>query len=69
MSAFYMFRFFLNFFIQFLEVTLHSQLLQNIGYIPCVVQYIPVAYLTPSGLYLLLPYPYIVPRPLPTVNH
>ena len=27
-------------FIQFLKVTFHLQLLKNIGYIPCVVQYI-----------------------------
>ena len=29
-----------NFFIQFLKVTFHLQLLQNIGYIPHMVQYI-----------------------------
>ena len=41
------------------------QLLQNIGYIPCVVQYILVAYLTPNSLYLPLTHPYIVvPPPL-----
>lgn len=41
--------------IQFLKVTLHLQLLQNIGYIAHVVQYI----LTPNILYLPLPHPYI----------
>ena len=40
--------------IQFLKVTLHLQLLQNIGYIPHVVQYMLVAYLTPDSLYLPL---------------
>ena len=54
---------FKNIFIQFLKVTFHLQLSQNIGYIPHVVQYILVAYLTPNGLYLLLPYPYIAPPP------
>ena len=40
-----MFQFFI--FIQFLKVTLHLELLQNIGYIPSVVQYIlePILYL------------------------
>ena len=41
--------------IQFLKVTLQLQLLQNIGYIAHVVQYI----LTPNILYLPLPHPYI----------
>ena len=31
-----------------LKVTLHLQLLQNISYISCVVQYSCVAYLTPK---------------------
>ena len=31
----------------------------NIGYNPCVVQYILVACLTPKRLYLPLPHPYI----------
>ena len=44
-----------------LKVTLQLQLLQNTGYIPCVVQYILVAYLTPNSLYLPLPHPDIVP--------
>ena len=46
-----------KFFIQFIKFTLHLQFLQNIGSIPCVVQYILVAYLTPSSLYLPLPTP------------
>ena len=33
--------------IQFLKVTFHLQLLQNIGSIPCVVQYIPEPILHP----------------------
>ena len=43
-------------FIQFLEVTLHLQLLQNIGYISCVLQYIsepvlhPVVFKSHPGL-------------------
>ena len=44
------------FFIQFLKVTVHLQLLQNTGYIPCVVQYIFVAYFMPNSLHLWLPY-------------
>ena len=31
-------------YIQFLKVILHLQLLQNVGHIPCAVQYILVAY-------------------------
>ena len=42
------------FFKQFLKVTLHLQLLQDIGYIPRVVKYILVAYLIPDSLYLPL---------------
>ena len=58
-------------FIQFLKVTLHLQLLQNIGYIPCVVQCILVTYFIPNILYLLIPYPSIAPPrfPLPTGTH
>ena len=37
---------------QFLKVTLHLRVLQNIGYIPYTLQYIFVAYLTPNHLYL-----------------
>ena len=37
---------------QFLKVTLHLKLLQNIGYIPYTLQYIFVAYLTHNHLYL-----------------
>ena len=55
------FFFFLKFLIQFLKVTLHLQLLQNIGYVPCVVQYIFVACLTPNSLYLPLLHSYILP--------
>ena len=51
------------FFIQFLKFTLHLQLLQNIGYIPRVVQYILVACLMPNSLYLPIPHPYIAPPP------
>ena len=42
---------------QILRVILHLYLSQNIGYIPCSVQYIPVAYLfhITSSLYLLNP--------------
>ena len=38
------------------------------GYIPCVVQYILVAYFIPNSLYLLIPYSYLalLPLPLPT---
>lgn len=35
------------------------------GYIPHVVEYILVAYCLPKSLYLLTPYPYIVPPPTP----
>ena len=52
---------FKNIFIQFLKVTFHLQLSQNIGYIPHVVQYILVAYLTPNSSYLPLPSPYCPP--------
>ena len=46
-----------------LEVILHLQLLQNIGSIPRVVQYILVAHLTPTSLYLPLPPPKLSPAP------
>ena len=48
------------------KVTLHLQLLQNIGYNSHVVQYIPVAYLTPNSFYLPLPHLYGAPL---TGNH
>ena len=51
------------FLIQFLKVIQHLQLLQNIGYVLRVVQYIPVVCLTPNNLYLPLPDPYILPLP------
>ena len=35
------------------------------GYIPCVVQYILVAYFIPNSLYLLIPYSYLALLPLP----
>ena len=38
-----------------LKVILHLQLLQNIGYIPCVIQYRLVAYFIHNSLYFLLP--------------
>ena len=40
---------------QFFKVTLHLSLLWRIGYTPCVVQYILVAYFIPSDLYLESP--------------
>ena len=55
--------------IQFLEVTLHLQLLQNIGYVPHVVQYIlePILYLIDCTFHSSTP---ILPLPpLPTGNH
>ena len=70
--VFYLFLFkkiVLNIFIQFSKVTLHLQLLQNIVYIPCVVQYILVAYFTPNSFYLSLLHPNIAPPLLPTGNH
>ena len=42
------------------------------GYIPCIIQYIPVPYLFYTrSLYLLTPYPYLAPIlfPHPTGNH
>ena len=56
-------------FMQYLKSTPHLQLLQNIGYIPCVVQYILVTYLTSNSLYLSLPHHSIAPPPFPTGNH
>ena len=64
-SLFYLFVKSLNF-IQFLKVTFHLQLLQNIGYIPHVVQYIPE-----PMLYLIvcpLSPPHIIPAPSPLVT-
>ena len=58
---------FILFFIQFIKVALHLQLLQNVDYIPSVVQYIFLAYLTPSSLYLPLTHPYMACPP-PNVN-
>ena len=53
--------------VQFLEVTFQLQLLQNIGYIPCIAQYIIVACLTPKSWYLLILRPYIAsPHPVTT---
>lgn len=50
---------------QFLQVTLHLQLLQNIGYLPHVAQYILVSYFIPNSLYPLLLYPFVAPPVLP----
>ena len=50
--SFFVFNLFNLLLIQFLKVTLHLQLLQNTGYIPCVVQHILVAYFIPNSLYL-----------------
>ena len=57
--------------IQFLKGMFHLQLLQNIGYILHVVQYILVAYFIHNSLYLLISYPNFAPSvfPLPTGNH
>ena len=44
------------------KATLHLQLLQNIGYIPRVVRYILIAYLTPNTLYLRLPPLFCLPH-------
>ena len=50
------------------KVTFHLQLLPE-TYIPHIVQYILITYLTLSGLYLLLPHSRIsFPSPLPTGN-
>ena len=46
-----------------MKIIPHLKLLQNIGCVPCVVQYIPVACFIPNSLYLLIPSPYIVPPP------
>ena len=53
----------------FFKATFPLQLLQNIGYIPSVVQYILVAYLTPSNLYLPLFIPIVALPLLSTGNH
>ena len=42
------------------------QLLQNLGYFPCVVQYMLERILTPNSLYLSLPY---IAPPLHTGNN
>ena len=49
----------------------HYFLKYNIGFTPCVVQYIPVAYFILNSLYILIPYSYIAPllSPLSTGNH
>ena len=52
---------------QFLKVMFHLQLLQHTGHIPCVTQFIFVAYFMPDSLYLLTPSPYIT-LSLPTGN-
>ena len=54
-------------FYEILRVIFHLQLLQNIGPIPCDGQYIHVAYLTPSSLYLT-PHPHDDSFPLFTDN-
>ena len=51
-----------NIYIRFKGYTLFTAT-TNIGYIPSVVQYIIVAYLTSNSLYLLLPHLYIDPSP------
>ena len=53
----------LKFFNTFFKGYINLQLLQNINYIPRIVQCILVAYLTPSSLYLPLPQPYIASPP------
>ena len=42
----------------------------KIGYIPCIVQYILVAYFIPNSLYLFTPCPHLFPPlfPLPIGN-
>ena len=58
------------FFIQFLKVTLHLQLLQNIDSVPCVILEILVTCLTLNSLHIPLPHPYIAPPlSLPTGSH
>ena len=44
-----------TFFIQFFKVIVHLQLLQNVGYIPHVVQYFLVAYFIPLCIYWSVP--------------
>ena len=51
-------------FIEILNVPFHLQLLQNIGYIPCVVQYITEPVLHTLLCTSHLPYPYIGYAPL-----
>ena len=43
------------FLIQFFKVIVHLQLLQNVGYIPHVVQYFLVAYFIPLCIYWSVP--------------
>ena len=52
---------------QFLKVILHLQIIIKY-YIPCVIQYILVAYFIPNSLCLLISYPYTAQLPyhLPT---
>ena len=52
-----------------LKASFPLQLLQNIGYIPSVVQYSLVAQLTPSNLYLPLFTPIVSLSLLSTGNH
>ena len=47
---------------------LYLQLLQNIGYIPCVVQYIPIIYLTLHSLYSPLPHALLVTTSLSSAS-
>ena len=57
------------FVVQFLKVIIHLHLLQNIGYVPHVLQHILVAYLIPNSLYLTLPHSYMAPpSPLGTTG-
>ena len=50
---------------------LYSIVIKNIGYAPCPVQYILVAYFVHNSLYLSIPDSYVAsPRfPLPIGNH
>jgi len=51
------------FLIQFWKATFLLHLLQNVNYIPCIIQYTLVAYFFPNSLHVLIPFP------LPTDNH
>ena len=55
---------FVVFYTQFLKVTLHFQLLKNIGSISDFVKYILIAYLIPNSLYLPLPNLCVAPSAL-----